>query len=284
MRVGQERQLSTIRTLRGPTSRPFLHRGSFARFDFTYGGFPSFGRDAEPLVSEPSVLDFSFSGHSHAVVSRDGRGATVRRFPPGSGGSTGLEPIHWIDVPEPSEFVEVRVSAALRADMAADLRRPDLADLGERFAVEDPPLYAMAARVRAAALGGRPLSDLEGEALVGAALRNAIIRLGGRPRHGTRQGLDRRRLQRVAEYIDAHLAGPLTLAELADVAAVSRYHFARMFTRAVGLTPHAYVQSRRMDRARTALAAGASAREAAHTAGYVQGHSFRRALQRAFGP
>ena len=41
------------------------------------------------------------------------------------------------------------------------------------------------------------------------------------------------------DYVDAHLDAPLTLAELAGVAALSTYHFARMFHTSFGEPPHA---------------------------------------------
>ena len=56
-------------------------------------------------------------------------------------------------------------------------------------------------------------------------------------------------LRNTLDYIDAHLSAPLTLADLAAQAALSEYHFARMFRQSVGLAPHQYVMQRRMDRA-----------------------------------
>ncbi|WP_312453610.1 AraC family transcriptional regulator [Pseudescherichia sp.] len=57
-------------------------------------------------------------------------------------------------------------------------------------------------------------------------------------------------LRNVLEYIDANLAQPLTLADLASQAALSEYHFARMFRHSSGLAPHQYVMQRRMHQAR----------------------------------
>lgn len=56
-------------------------------------------------------------------------------------------------------------------------------------------------------------------------------------------------LRNVLAYIDANLSQPLTLAELAAQAALSEYHFARMFRQSTGLAPHQYVMQRRMDQA-----------------------------------
>ncbi|MFM9673667.1 AraC family transcriptional regulator, partial [Streptomyces galilaeus] len=56
-----------------------------------------------------------------------------------------------------------------------------------------------------------------------------------------REGLDRRRLFRVLDYIEANLEGNLTLDRMASIAFLSRFHFARGFKQAVGQPPHRYV-------------------------------------------
>ena len=50
-------------------------------------------------------------------------------------------------------------------------------------------------------------------------------------------GLSRERLQRVRDYIEAHLDDRLTLADLAGVACLSIYHFSRSFKQAVASVP-----------------------------------------------
>ena len=58
---------------------------------------------------------------------------------------------------------------------------------------------------------------------------------------------------RVCEYIDRHLAEPLTIPRLARLARLSPYHFVRVFRTATGQTPHQYVRNRRIERAKTLL-------------------------------
>ena len=70
------------------------------------------------------------------------------------------------------------------------------------------------------------------------------------------QGLDRRRLTRVREYIAANLEGDLTIAQLAKVACLSHFHFARAFKTAVGQSPHQYVSAHRLERAKEMLTRG----------------------------
>lgn len=66
--------------------------------------------------------------------------------------------------------------------------------------------------------------------------------------------LDRRRLARVEGYIRDNLDSDLTLSDLADVACLSRHHFARAFREATGTPPHRYVSARRLEQARDLLA------------------------------
>lgn len=84
-------------------------------------------------------------------------------------------------------------------------------------------------------------------------LNQGVSRKTGAPSRG---GLAPGVRRRVMDYVDAHLAEPLTLDRLAGVAALSTYHFARMFHTSFGEPPHAWVRARRLARARELLAAG----------------------------
>lgn len=64
------------------------------------------------------------------------------------------------------------------------------------------------------------------------------------------------RLRRVLRHIADHLDAPLANAELAALCGMSAAHFSREFHRAVGLPPHRYVLTRRLELARKALAGG----------------------------
>lgn len=68
--------------------------------------------------------------------------------------------------------------------------------------------------------------------------------------------LDMRRLGNVLEYIEDHLSDALTLAELAGVACLSPFHFARSFRMVMGVTPHRFVIERRVEVAKQKLALG----------------------------
>jgi AraC family transcriptional regulator len=57
------------------------------------------------------------------------------------------------------------------------------------------------------------------------------------------------RLQRVTEHIQQNLDKELPIAELAAVVYMSPYHFARLFKRSTGVSPHRFVVRQRVRRA-----------------------------------
>ena len=60
-----------------------------------------------------------------------------------------------------------------------------------------------------------------------------------------------RRVTRALELIDERLHEPLSVVSLAAGAELSVGQFTRLFRRAIGTTPGAYIQARRLSRART---------------------------------
>jgi transcriptional regulator of acetoin/glycerol metabolism len=61
-------------------------------------------------------------------------------------------------------------------------------------------------------------------------------------------------VRRVMEHVEARLNESIDLAEMAAVAGLSVFHFAREFRQATGVTPHGYVTRRRVERAKELLA------------------------------
>ena len=96
--------------------------------------------------------------------------------------------------------------------------------------------------------------------------------------------LDYARLRRVLDYMADHICDQITLEELADVACLSTFHFARVFALAVGVPPHRYLSRMRLENAMAALAAGRlPMSEIALKACFSSQASFTRAFRRATG-
>jgi len=59
--------------------------------------------------------------------------------------------------------------------------------------------------------------------------------------------------QRICEYMESHLDQRIGLEALASMAGLSTHHFARAFHQSVGMPPHSYLLSRRLERAERML-------------------------------
>jgi len=86
-----------------------------------------------------------------------------------------------------------------------------------------------------------------GQGLNGPGMRELV--------RGSRGRLARPALRAVEAYIDAHLDQNFALADLAAVAHLSEFHFARQFKQATGLPPHQFVIHQRVERAKRLIAA-----------------------------
>jgi AraC-like DNA-binding protein/PAS domain-containing protein len=69
----------------------------------------------------------------------------------------------------------------------------------------------------------------------------------------SRGGLPPVLTHRICEYIESHLEQKIGLEELAAMAGISTHHFARAFHQSVGIPPHSYLLSRRLERAERML-------------------------------
>jgi AraC-like DNA-binding protein len=101
----------------------------------------------------------------------------------------------------------------------------------------------------------RQLGPSQVEARSSIARAASILQAGiGRPRHpngstdntGTLLPWQARRVQ---EYIEEHLDKSITVRDLSAVLYRTQAHFSRAFKRTFGLSPHAYVLRRRIERA-----------------------------------
>src|SRR5229473_6960960 len=93
-----------------------------------------------------------------------------------------------------------------------------------------------------------------------------------------------RHLLRARDLVDARFAEPLGVADLARAAGLSRAHFSREFRRAFGESPHAYLLTRRMERAAALLRhTDRSVADICLTVGLRSVGSFTTSFGRTFG-
>ncbi len=133
-------------------------------------------------------------------------------------------------------------------------RRKDIADIATRLTIAGsketwpalvmPPEGTLGARRNSTSAHPHMRSRL-----------NILANLRQRaPASQARGGLPPGAMRRVREYVDAHLGESMDLAELAAVAGLSVFHFARQFKQSAGVTPHSYLVKRRIERAQDMLA------------------------------
>jgi AraC family transcriptional regulator len=122
---------------------------------------------------------------------------------------------------------------------------------------------------------------------LGAVLAHELVRVyAGPPRTEApaKGGLAAWQQRVVTAYIEDHLAEPISLATLAQLAGLSPYYFCRAFKQSVGVPPHRYHNQRRMERAKLLLAKPASSvTDIGLTVGYSETSSFTAAFHKTTG-
>jgi AraC family transcriptional regulator len=194
----------------------------------------------------PVQQEFQIEGRTHRVQNTPGSmmiepqglhaSVRVRRSQPD---------IQWILELDPA-VVEQRVQESLNDNRF---------ELTPQIDLRDPQLQRLTQALQADAEAGCPAGSLFGET-IGAAL---IIYLAHHYSVHTagdaafRGGLPKLRLSRVLDYIHANLDRDIHLDELANIAGLSSFHFAKLFKLSTGTSPHQYMLQRRVERAKELL-------------------------------
>jgi len=90
-------------------------------------------------------------------------------------------------------------------------------------------------------------------------------------------------VHQVKEYIAARYAEDISLADLGALTSRSPFHVARTFSKAVGLPPHAYLESIRIQQAREFLRSGMTLVDTALALGYPDQSHFTHRFRRHVG-
>jgi AraC family transcriptional regulator len=119
----------------------------------------------------------------------------------------------------------------------------------------DPRLSAMVAAVHAEMVAGFPsgrlfLDSIE-QAMAVTLVNGHAVR--HRPVQIYRGGLGSARLRRIKELVHARMENDLSLDEMAQSVGLSTAHFARMFRKSTGETPHQFVLRQKLERAKRML-------------------------------
>ncbi|MFL6229028.1 MAG: helix-turn-helix domain-containing protein [Pyrinomonadaceae bacterium] len=187
-----------------------------------------------------------------------------------------------------AESLALRLAPAYVLDCAlrARLTRDDALITFTRGVVVDERLARLAADVAAELREGETGQELVVTALVEQIVVHLLRRYANVRRAGelelSRVGLVDRRVRRAVELMHAHMGRDLPLEVLASAAYLSSFHFARLFKKVTGASPHAYLAALRIERAKALLATtDLSITEVAQRVGYSSSSHFTKAFRQS---
>ena len=169
------------------------------------------------------------------------------------------------------------LSALLRVETGRVVGPPRFRTPG----VHDPELAQMFCAAHRA-LEGREEALLADEKLIGFYL-TAIERYAGGLPGMIAAGQEPEAVARIKDYLMAHLAEPTDFQTLAVEAGLSAWHLIRVFRKATGLTPHAWLVDRRVHHARELLRAGESPSHIAVQCGFADQAHLTRSFKARLG-
>lgn len=154
------------------------------------------------------------------------------------------EPLDIFDVYLPYELMQAAWAEHFKGD-------PARVNLQAKLVFEDPSILLLMQSMLATIRSSRPIPAFLMETITNHLIVSLLCSDSDAimVRPAARSVLSSPVLQRVKDYVEAHIAEDISLDRLARVAGVSRFHFIRLFKDSVGLTPHAYLVERRMVRA-----------------------------------
>jgi AraC-like DNA-binding protein len=115
------------------------------------------------------------------------------------------------------------------------------------------------------------------EAILALFQRHARVPAGRAPGH------EPRAVARAKELLSSQLAEPPSLEALAQAVNLSPFHFARVFRRATGLPPHAWLLQRRLEQARGLLKNGCTPLSVAMQLGFADQSHLSRQFKQTYG-
>jgi AraC family transcriptional regulator len=141
---------------------------------------------------------------------------------------------------------------------AVDDSAPEQIELLPHFATPDPLIYQIGLVLKNVLATGGIGSRLYAETMVNALSVHLRQHYSSRKPilHEYAGGLSKYKLRQVIEYIQAHLDQDLGLTELAALVQMSPHYFSHLFKQSTGITPHQYVISCRVERAKELLLKG----------------------------
>ena len=185
----------------------------------------------------------------------------------------------------PGEVLHLLVQPALirRTAQEMGVRQTELVGVAE---ADDPRLRHLGLALSEEARTGGAGGPLFAECLSTALAAHLLTAYGAAPVRAVSAGggLSAPQMRRVKDYVRGNLGAALTLPEVAAVAGVSPYHFARLFKQATGETVHTFVLRSRVEVAAVLLRRDTlSVGQVAAEVGFAQQSHLAAHFKRAMG-
>lgn len=168
------------------------------------------------------------------------------------------EQSHQITVEQEADWVVFDVKPGLLVSAAYESVVGDRIEIVEQYGMRDSFIAQLAVAFREEAHAGNSSSHLYVDSLATLLAVHIARRYSDRSitMRSYKDGLPRAKLNLAREYIEQHLEDDITVGDLAQVVAISPYHFSRLFRQSAGLSPYKYIIKRRIDRAKQLLGSG----------------------------
>lgn len=205
-------------------------------------------------------------------------------------GEIGFKPagLEWDCTPNKTHRASI-IQLSRRCFITATRYHVDYSTIDFRFAKVDSCVASvLAGAIRMLALDPSmnamgPLLAESSAMSLAAAIVQSLCDKAAKEMGNLSNGLSAERKRQVLDFIEAHLSQPISLEQLADVAALSTFHFSRSFKSAVGVSPMRYVLFRRIYAAKRMLVTGAPMLNVAMDCGFSSQSHFTKAFHDMVG-
>ncbi|MBD2363055.1 helix-turn-helix transcriptional regulator [Anabaena minutissima FACHB-250] len=162
---------------------------------------------------------------------------------------------HWTSWEEQLNFTLMAFEPRLFEQLASETFAYNQIEFLPQWQIFDPVIQTIVSALKADLNVGCPAGRLYGESFVTALIIHIFKEFTtSKPNfteyHG---GLPKYKLKQVLDYIQAHLSEDISLEDLAKIAGISQFYFARLFKKSIQVPPHQYIIRQRVELAKQLL-------------------------------
>jgi AraC family transcriptional regulator len=280
---------SAFNTLGDLSSKPLIGTLSTSQMGIVRVGF---GKDHAPLRVEVEPQDsfyvmFQLLDHPSHEFWTGGRAAPAPASPRGSVHIADLGMEASARIVDRFDSLNLVIPRNFLDELAADVEARSISSLAvpEAWTTRDNVLSQMAPLLVSVLAKGAECGPLFADHLVLTIGLHIAERYGNlHCRQASPKGLTTWQERRAREMIAANLTKDMTLAEIASECRLSLAHFSRGFKASVGMTPHAWLQARRIELSKSLLGKSTMTfAEIAVRCGFADQSHFTRTFKRATG-